>query len=171
MQELIDFFLKVGELKEIPKRGWVLVGVRDPESVMEHSFQVAILAWILGKEKRVKLDTERILKIALTHDLCELYAGDETPYDKILPKDEKEWPELFDKWPRATKREKARRHKEKHQREVTSLRKLLGRLPLSVREEILELWLDYEQGKTKEARFVRQVNIIQTLLQALDYGE
>jgi putative hydrolase of HD superfamily len=158
-------------LKEIPKQGWVLIGVKNPESVMEHSFQVAIIAWILGREKKVKLNIERILKMALVHDLCELYAGDQTPYDKILPKNKDEWPDLFDKWPRSTKSEKIRNHREKFQKEKASLVKLTTKLPQTIKEEVMSLWQDYEQGRTKEARFVRQVNRIQTLLQALDYGE
>lgn len=170
MQNLLDFFIKVGKLKEIPKKGWVLIGVKDSESVMEHSFQVAIIAWILGEKKNINFDIGRILKIALIHDLCEIYAGDETPYDKILPKNKEEWPELFDKWPRATKSEKVKHRGEKHKREQGSLVKLTAKLPSGIKREVLGLWLDYEEGRTKEARFVRQANRIQTLLQALEYG-
>lgn len=171
MRDFIDFFLKVGELKEIPKKGWVLIGAKNPESIMEHSFQVALMAWILGRKKKVKFNTEKILKISLIHDLCELYAGDETPYDKILPRDKEEWPELFDKWPRSTKPEKIKAYFERHKKEETSLKRLTSKLPLKVKQEIVDLWLDYEEGRTKEARFVKQVNRIQTLLQAIDYGE
>ena len=169
LKKLIHFFIEVGKLKEIPKKGWVLIGVENPESIMEHSFQVALMAWILGKQKKVKLNIEKILKISLIHDLCELYAGDETPYDKILPKNKEEWPELFDKWPRFTKAEKMKKHCERHEKEKTCLKKLIANLPL-LKKEILDLWFDYEQGRTKEARFVKQVNRMQTLLQALDYG-
>ena len=170
MREFIDFFLKVGRLKEMPKKGWVLIGVRNPESIIEHSFQVALMAWFLGERKKIKLNIERVLKIALIHDLCEVYAGDETPYDKILPKDRKEWPNLFDKWPRATKAEKVKDALRRHKKEELSLKRLIAKLPDVTKQEIFHLWIDYEEGRTKEARFVRQVNRIQTLLQALDYG-
>lgn len=170
MKELIDFFLEVGKLKEIPKKGWILIGVKDPESIVEHSFQVALMAWLLAERKKVRFDQERLLKIALAHDLCEVYAGDETPYDKILPKNKKDWPELFDKWPRAILSQKRKSYQERRRNEKKSLEKLLSRLSAPLKREILELWLDYEEGKTKEARFVKQVNRIQTLMQALDYG-
>lgn len=170
VENLIDFFIEVGKLKEIPKKGWVLIGVKNPESITEHSFQVAIMAWVLGKKKKINFNIERILKMALVHDLCEVYAGDETPYDKILPKDKKEWPELFDKWPRSSKSKKIKNFLKRHKKERASLMKLISRLPLTIREEILDLWLDYERGLTKEARFVRQINRVETLFQALEYG-
>lgn len=170
MKEFIDFFVEVGKLKEMPKKGWVLIGVKNPESIIEHSFQVALIAWILGEKKKVRFNTERVLKIALVHDLCEIYTGDETPYDKILPRNKEEWPGLFDKWPRSTKSEKMRRCRERHKKEKASLKKLTAKLPPAIKREIFDLWLDYEEGQTKEARFVKQVNRIQTLLQALDYG-
>ncbi len=41
------------------RRGWVLRGAKDPETVAEHTFRMAIMAWILGEKKG--LNTEKIL--------------------------------------------------------------------------------------------------------------
>ena len=54
-QDLINFFTKVGQLKKIKRTGWVLRGVQDPESIADHSFRLALMAWIFGQGK--KLDT------------------------------------------------------------------------------------------------------------------
>jgi len=171
MKDLLNFFIEIGKLKRKPRRGWILIGVKNPESIGGHTFHEAIMAWILGKEKGIDFDIERILKIALVHDLCELYAGDITPYDEILPKDKKEWPELFDKWPRFLKSKKVKKFLKKHKKEKTALIKLISKLPPATKKEILNLWLDYERGLTKEGRFVKQVGRLTTLLQALEYGK
>lgn len=171
MKGLVDFFHEIGKLRRIPRRGWVLIGVKkDPASVTDHSFRSAIMTWILGKKKR--LNSERAIKMTLIHDLCELYAGDITPYDrKSLPKDKKEWPKLFDSWPRFTKSKKLKNFLKKHKKEKTALTKITSGLPLELKKEILNLWYDYEKGSTKEARFVRQINRLETLLQAFEYGK
>lgn len=82
MKDLITFFVEVGKLKKMKRRGWVIRGVKDPETIAEHTFRMALMAWVFGKRKR--LDIQQILKMALIHDLCEVYAGDTTPYDNII---------------------------------------------------------------------------------------
>lgn len=171
MKELLNFFIEIGKLKKIPRKGWVLIGIKNPETIAGHTFHEAIMAWILAKEKRINFNMERILKMALVHDLCELYAGDITPYDEILPKNKKEWPKLFDKWPRLLKFKKIKKYLQKHKKERASLIKLTSKLPLAIKKEILNLWFDYEKGLTKESRFVKQVGRLTTLLQALEYGK
>jgi len=170
MKELIDFFHKIGKLKKMPRRGWVLIGVKNPGTVAAHTFRTAIMTWVLGEKK--KLNTGRAIKMALVHDLCELYAGDTTPYDynSILPKDKKKWPELFDTWTRFSKSKKIKFFLEKDKRERASLMKLTSGLPPKLKKEILDLWYDYKNGSTKEGRFTRQINRLETLLQALEYG-
>lgn len=171
MGKILDFFIQIGKLKTISRKGPVLIGIKNPETIAEHTFRVAIMAWILGEEKKVNFKIERILKMALIHDISEVYVGDITPYDGILPKSKKDWPELFDKWPRFSKTEKRRRSLEKQKREKESLGKLTANLPGDLRDELKGLWLDYRRGSTKEARFVKQVNRMETLLQALEYGK
>lgn len=127
------------------------------------------MAWILGEKK--KLNVERVIKIALIHDLCELYAGDTTPYDLVLPKNKKEWSKLFDNWPRFSQSKKVKIFQEKHKKERASLIKLISKLPPGLKKEIKNLWLDYVKGSTKEGRFVRQINRLETLLQAVEYGK
>lgn len=169
MKKLVDFFHEIGKLKRIPRGGWVLIGVKRPASITDHSFRLAIMVWILAKRK--KLNVERAVKIALIHDLCELYVGDVTPYDSVLPKDKKQWPKLFDTWPRFSKSKKKKNFLKKHKKEQTALIKLISGLPLATKKEILNLWFDYENELTKEGRFVKQVNRLETLLQAIEYGK
>jgi len=173
MKKLIEFFIKIGRLRKMVRRGWILIGAKEPASISDHLFRVAMMSWILSKGKKVDFDMTKAIKIALIHDLCELYAGDLTPYDtdSVLPKDKEKWPELFDKWPRFSKEDKERIASERHQKEKESLEKILKDLPSEMADELKGLWLEYESGVSKEARFVKQVNRLETLLQALEYGK
>jgi len=167
MKQLIDFFHEIGKLKRKPRRGWVINDIRDPESIAEHTFRAAIMAWILGKKKG--LNIEKILKMALIHDLCEIYAGDTTPYDSVLPKSRKKRAELMKTWPRFSDSEKKKIAQEKYKKEKKAIEKLTSKLSPSLRKEIQNLWLDYEKGLTPEGRFFRQTDRIESFLQDMEY--
>jgi putative hydrolase of HD superfamily len=99
------------------------------------------LAW-LGQAYYPQLDLNRVLRMALLHDIGEVYAGDITPSDQV-------------------------READKHQLERASLEKVLGKLPAS--HEFLELWLEFENGESPEARFVHQIDRLEMGLQARVY--
>ncbi|HSU84895.1 MAG TPA: HD domain-containing protein, partial [Thermoanaerobaculia bacterium] len=72
---LLDLLLEVQALDRIPRSGYVLRGVADPESVTEHTLHVLLLVWMLGP--RIEgIDVHRAVEIALVHDLAELRIGD-----------------------------------------------------------------------------------------------
>jgi putative hydrolase of HD superfamily len=169
MKEIINFLIEVGKLKKMKRRGWVLRGVKNPETIAAHTFRVAIMGWVLGKQKR--LNVNKILKISLIHDLCEVYAGDTTPYDELLPKERKKWKKLFEKWPRFSKETKEKIFLKKYKKENEALKKLLSSLSPALKKEIRNLWLDYEKGLSSEGRFIRQLDRVENLLQAIEYLE
>src|SRR3989338_2226951 len=74
---LIEFFQNAGKLKNIKRTGWKLMGIKNPESVAEHSFRLAVMAFALAP--RFGLDAEKCAVLALIHDLPEALAGD-TPH-------------------------------------------------------------------------------------------
>ena len=165
---LVDFLHEVGKLKDMPRRGWVIREVKNPESIADHTFRATLLAWMLANIKG-NLNIERLLKIALIHDLCEIYAGDTTPYDPILPKDRKKRLELVKTWPRFTEEQKKKIAEKKFKKESKSLDKLISKLPPAFKKEIKNLWLDYEKGLTPEGRFFRQADRMENFLQAIEY--
>ncbi|MEM5872154.1 MAG: HD domain-containing protein [Candidatus Aenigmatarchaeota archaeon] len=145
--DLITFSQKVLELKKIKRTGWVSRGTKNPESVADHSFSLAILAYIFSK--KYGLNIEKCIKMALVHDLCEIYSGDipSKPFSDI-------------------KYEENKRKKEEE-----GLKKLLKFLPEEFREEIFSLWKEFEDAKTKEARLVKDLDKLEMCLQALDYAK
>jgi len=167
MKNLLNFLIEVGKLKGKERRGWIVHQIKKPETTAEHIFHLAILAWVLGKSK--KLNSERVIKIALIHDLCEVYAPDLTPYDPLLPKDKKKIREVLEKWPRFTLALKIKKEKEKHKMETAALNKLTEKLPQNLKMEMRSLWREFEEGLTKEGRFVQQADKIANFLQGMDY--
>lgn len=107
--------------------------------------------------------------MCLIHDLCEVCAGDATPYDNLLPKDKRQWKKILDKWPRLSKKKKEELFLKKYRKERDGLKKLIVNLPPNIKKEIYNLWDDYEKGLTPEGKFVRQLDRAENLLQALEY--
>lgn len=167
MKDILNFLIKIGELKRMPRTGWVLRKIKNPETISGHTFRMAFMAWFLGEEK--KLNLSKVIKIALIHDICEVYAGDITPYHPILPKDKRKWKKLTEKWPRFSQKEKQAFSHNKYKKEKRALEKLITKLPARLKSEIKNLWLDYEKGLTPEGRFIRQLDRVENLLQALEY--
>jgi putative hydrolase of HD superfamily len=130
------------ELKEVPRMGWVVRGVRDGESVADHTFGVALLTLLLGPSEGI--DVGKALKIAVVHDLAESVLGDiPTPAAKMMGNDEKEVAE-----------EKI-------------LTKLLA--DYGSRSEIEELWKEFRDRTTPEGRFIRAVDKLEMFIQAFQY--
>lgn len=169
MDEYIDFFIKVGRLKSTPRPGWVLRGVKNPETVAEHTFRVLMLAWIFGKENNLKI--KRLLKLALVHSLSASYIDYISPYDKLLETKSKK--ELLKKYPalklRAPIDQKGKIFRTRFKEEKKVIEKLTKTLPEPVRHEIRYLWLDFQQRTSKEARFLKVVDKLENLIQALEY--
>ena len=168
MKNNLNFFIEIGKLKKIPRTGWVLLDIKNPETIGEHMFRVAIMNWILAEKKR-KLDIEKIIKMSLSHDLCEVYAGDITPFWGLLPKNKKERRKFMSKWIRLPKKETLKRIKIKREKEKKSLEKLIKNLNLNDKKSFFELWWDYEKLLSGEGKFVRQGDQVETLMQALEY--
>ena len=83
---LADFIHKLEKMKHIQRKGWLLRGVKDVESVADHTYRVSLLASLVSDT--LGLDTEKVVKMALIHDLPEAYIGDITPHDVAFMKKE-----------------------------------------------------------------------------------
>jgi len=168
MKEIFYFLTKIGDLKGKERRGWVMHGIKNSETTAEHIFHLAVIVWILGG-KKTNFDLNKAIKMALLHDLCEVYAEDLTPYDPLLPDDPEEAKEILKKWPKFTPEMKVKKEEDKHRMELEGLDKLLFSMPSDMKEEIRNLWLEYERMSTPEAKFVKQADKMANFLQGIDY--
>ena len=141
------------------------------ESVADHSFGVALFAWVCALQRHAEgadLDPERVLKLALIHDLPEAETGDLTPYDPAAIPDEKN-AGVRHAFLQTRHIRDATRDAEKRSREDESMQKLLATLPSATRAEVADVWDDLRLGTSTEARFVKQVDRLETFLQSRHY--
>ena len=80
MRDIVNFLFEVGILKKIPRSGYKFLGTGS-ESVAEHSFRVALIAYTLAKNEQ-KSDTKKIVLMSLFHDLHEARTGDHNYVNK-----------------------------------------------------------------------------------------
>lgn len=62
------------KLKRVVRTGWTMMDIPAPESVAEHSYQLCVMAMVLGDQLGV--DREKLIKMAIIHDLGEIFTGD-----------------------------------------------------------------------------------------------
>ena len=140
LRNLIKFLEIAGMLKRTARAGWVEVGIYQPESVADHTFRTAILCMVYADMEG--LDPLKLLRMALIHDLPEAVIGDLTPSKKTAETKEKE---------------------------ETAINQILNLLPTKQREIYITVWNEYQEGKTREAQAVRQLEKIEMALQAKEY--
>lgn len=140
---LMTACFELGHLKQLYRQGWLRRGVPPErcESVADHSFGVVMLTLWLAPS-RSDLDADKALRMALLHDLGEVYAGDIVPGDGVS-------------------------EEEKQRRETEAVRRILSRLPQG--QALIDLWDEFEAGLSAEARFVRQIDRLEMGLQAAVY--
>lgn len=138
---LLDLFLELQTLDRVPRSGFVLRGVAEPESVTEHSWHVLFLVWALGS--RIEgIDLMRAVEMALVHDLAELRTGD-------LPRVANRY------FPEGSKKAA----------EAAAMAEILAPLP----ERLLALHDEYQQGSTPEARLVKACDKLQLMIKVTVY--
>lgn len=72
-----DFIFQLGQLKRTPRSGWLSIGIKDCESVAEHSFRTAFVAYIIAKgEGLSREECKDAMLLALAHDVHESRIGD-----------------------------------------------------------------------------------------------
>ncbi|EOI6844118.1 HD domain-containing protein [Salmonella enterica] len=109
------------------------------ESTAEHSWRLCLMAMIF-EDEFAGMDMLRILKMCLVHDLGEAIQGD-------IPAVEREL------------------HPDKSEQEKAALLHLTHSLGEKQRMGILSLWQEYEHAASPEARIVKALDKLETILQ------
>ncbi|MHB8546022.1 MAG: HD domain-containing protein [Nitrosotalea sp.] len=140
---LFDFFYLASELKRIPRSGWKSkVGIEHPESVADHSYGTAIMAMVLSDIHN--LDTGKILKMSLLHDLAESIIGDFMPEE--ISKENKKVAE------------------------DDAMKEILAKLPENIAHQYDNIWNEYMQASTKESVLLHEIDKFEMAIQAVKYS-
>jgi len=141
------FIITINKLKEIERSGWVERGIKKPESTADHSFMTALFCMTFANKN---INKEKAIKMALVHDLAESLVGD------II---------TTESWQEGGKMPE----KEKIKLEESAMNKLMKLLNTKNSNEIMKLWNEFEEQKTKEAKFVRDIDVADMIIQAKIY--
>lgn len=145
MKNIYKYFEEINKLNKIIRTGWLKCNVplERLESVSEHIFTMSLTSLAVIDKYKLTLNVEKVLKMILIHELGEIDVG-----DIALPTES----EL----------------KEKYEGELAGLKRICSVLK---EQWMLDLWLEFEEKKTKEASFVYKMDKLQAVLQAKYYSE
>lgn len=140
-RKIIDFFSEAGLLKLIKRSGWWVLGIKNPESVAEHSFRCAVIGYVLAKME--KANSEKVLMMAIFNDLQEARITD--------------------------MHKMAQRYVEYQKAEDKAFQEQISPLPNSIKDELSRIHKEYRNQKTKESIIARDADILECLIQAKEY--
>jgi len=141
--DILHLAFQVGISKKLKRTGWVKRKVKNPESVAEHTFRVIVLCMALAPS--LKVDQQKLVKMAIIHDLGETSTGD------IVVES---WKKIFlDK----------RKKKEKIEKEA--IRNIL----YGYGEDYSNLFQEMIQRKTEEAKTFWDIDLLERTIQAYEY--
>lgn len=139
---LLKFIHMAEGLKNELRNGHTSNGKR--ESVADHTWRISLMALMFSRSLDRQISVEKALKIAIVHDLAELLTGDK-PYFVYEGK--------------------ADLQQVKAQEELAAMQKIQHILPEAVGKELLDLWQEYEEGQTYEAKFVKALDKMEAQIQ------
>ena len=137
IDKVIRFIKEIENLKSVTRTAWTKTGRR--ESTAEHSWRLAMLLMVLREDFK-DLDIDKAIKMSLVHDLGELYDGD---ISAKLQNDNDNKAEMEEK----------------------AMRRMLTILPENLAENIYDLWKEYNECSTKEAKLVKAMDKLETIVQ------
>ncbi len=147
-EAILSFIEEIGILKSLPRTGWLIHGIKNGESIADHCYRMTLLSMVLADTlvaKGMKLDTEKVMRLSLLHEIAEARIGD-IPFTVLtyIPEEVKEIGE---------------------RKAVTSMLEKFG----SIGKWYQELWEEFEQNETIEAKLVRAADKLELMIQVLEY--
>jgi len=146
MQQIIDFILELDKLKGVLRKVRPLALDRYENSA-EHSWQLALLAISLARYAEEPLDINRVIRMLLVHDVGEIDAGDVMFFAHV-------------NW------------EERKAAERAAVTRIFSILPEEDSSGLLQLWHEFEEGESAEARFAHAVDrVMPVLLNLANQGQ
>jgi len=128
----IDFLIEIDKLKTILRKNYISDGSKR-ENDAEHSWYFSVAALIFAEYSNTVIDIQKVIKMAIIHDIVEVYAGDTFVYDDNARKNQKEI-------------------------EKIASEKIFGLLPEDQKKQFLELWNEFENNITNESKYAKSID-------------
>jgi len=135
----IQFCIELDKMKSVYRQTILVDGSRE-ETDAEHSWHFAMMAMTLFEYNVIPgVDLNRVLRMALVHDLVEIYAGDTFAFDEEGNKD-------------------------KYEREQAAAERLFSMLPQAQGTEYRALWEEFDAEETPDAKYAAAIDVYQPFL-------
>ncbi|OED42674.1 hydrolase [Endozoicomonas sp. (ex Bugula neritina AB1)] len=141
LQEQLAFILELDRLKAVYRQTTVKPDDNRFENSAEHSWHISLMADVLVEYADEPVNIQRVIKMLLIHDVVEIDAGDTFAFAAQADLDGQE------------------------DKEIEAATRLFGLLPESQFQDMKNLWLEFEEAKTSDARFAKAMDRILPLLQ------
>lgn len=138
LKQQISFILEIDKLKTIYRQSLITDKSRY-ENDAEHSWHLAIMAFLLAEHVEEEVDILKVIKMVLMHDLVEIDAGDTYCYDEKAKLDKRE-------------------------REEKCAKRIFEMLPKEQCQMMYDLWEDFELMETPEAKYAAALDRLQPVL-------
>ncbi|GAV51496.1 hypothetical protein ZYGR_0AD06790 [Zygosaccharomyces rouxii] len=141
----LAFYQIISRLKIQKRTGWLDHDINDCESMADHMYRMSIMSMLI---KDPQVNKDKCVRIALVHDMAESLVGDITPFDPVTKE-------------------------EKHRREWDTIQFLCNEFiqhyNKDAAKEIMDDWLAYEHVGSLEARYVKDIDKYEMLVQCFEY--
>ncbi len=138
LDQLFNFFREIDREKFIGRQTYLSDGMRK-ENDAEHAWHMAIMTLLLCEYSNQEIDVLHTISMLLIHDLVEIDAGDTYAYDEEGRKTQAD-------------------------REKRAADRIYGLLPKEQGKKLYDLWLEFEERKTPEAKFARVMDNLQPMM-------
>ncbi len=138
LRKQMSFALEMDKEKGIGRQTYILDALRK-ENDAEHGWHLALMTMVLSEYANEKIDVSRTMSMVVIHDIVEIDAGDTYAYDNVG---------------NATKAD----------REQKAADRIFNILPTDQAEYFMELWREFEEAKTPEAKFANTIDSVQPLM-------
>jgi len=127
LQQQIQFIVEIDKLKSVLRRSYLADNSRR-ENTAEHTWHLTVMAMVLVEHANEPIDLLRVLKMLVVHDIVEIDADDTFCYDEVGALS-------------------------KADREGRAADRIFDLLPSEQAVELRDLWEEFEQRATDEAKF------------------
>ena len=137
IEQILTFLRSAERLKTVLRSGWTSAGER--ESVAEHTWRLCLMAVVFA-DRYPDVDFAKLIRICIIHDLGEALGGDIPAPAQTA---------IGDKAPQ----------------ERADLVELVQPLPARLRQQIMDLWDEYDAAASPEARLAKALDKLETIMQ------
>lgn len=138
IKKQLDFSLEIDKVKNILRQTHLSNHGRR-ENDAEHSWHMAIMAYLLKEYANEDVDIAKVMLMCLIHDIVEIDAGDTYAYDEVNLQTQKE-------------------------REDAAKERIFSILPTEQKEELIALFDEFEAYETAESKFAHAMDNLQPLM-------